>query len=67
VVVVADRPLAPDDLRCICKRDLCRLERAAIGDADDHVLGDVNEAAREVAGVCGAERSVGQALACSVC
>src|SRR5215213_8402419 len=38
----------------------------AVLGANDHVLGDVHQAAREVAGVGGAQRGVGQALAGAV-
>ena len=48
------------------QRGLEVLLGAAVLGADDHVLGDVHQAAREVAGVGGAQRGVGQALAGAV-
>ena len=38
------------------------MRRAAVGDADDDLLRDVDQTARQVAGVGGTQRSVGQAL-----
>ena len=65
-MVVADWPLTPDDFGRICKRDLCGLKGAAICNAHDHVLCNVNETSREVAGVCRSKRGVSQSLTCTV-
>src|SRR5208337_4998730 len=48
------------------RRHLDTVERAAIVLADDRVLGYVNQAAGQIAGVGGFERGVGQALARAV-
>jgi hypothetical protein len=47
-------------------RHLDVLLGAAVGLADDHVLGDVDQAPRQVAGVGGPQRGVGQSLAGAV-
>ena len=46
--------------------DVDAVDRAAVVLVDDHVLGDVDQTAREVAGVGGLERGVGQTLARAV-
>ncbi len=58
-VVVGVAPVLED-------RHLDVLLRAAVGLADDHVLGDVHQTARQVAGVSGAQRGVGEALSRAV-
>ena len=65
-MIFSDWPLGADHLSSVNERDLSGVNGSAIGDAHDHVLCNVNQASRQVTGVCGAERRVGQTLARAV-
>ena len=65
-MIFGDWPLGADHFSGVNQRDFRCISSSAIGDAHDHVLCDVNEASRQVTGVCSTERRVGQALARAV-
>ena len=66
-MVSGDWPLGARYVGRIGERDVRRLCGTAIHDAHDDVLRNVNETAREVAGVCRSERRVGETLTRTVC
>ena len=66
-MVSGDWPLGARYVGRIGERDVRCLCGTAILDAHDNVLRNVNETAREVAGVCRSERRVGETLTRTVC